>query len=42
MDTAKIIALTKVRGVLKTSCPGLLNGDKQEIPNGFMDYAIKA
>ena len=39
---AKIIVLTKVRGVLKKSCQGLLNGDKQIIPNGLIDYAIKA
>ena len=39
---AKIIVLTKVRGVLKRSCQGLLNGDKQKIPNGLIDYAIKA
>ena len=39
---AQIIALTKVRGVLKRSCQGLLNGDKQKIPNGFIDCAIMA
>ena len=39
---SKIIALTKVRGVLKRSCQGLFNGDKQKIPNGLIDCAIKA
>ena len=39
---AKIIALTTVRGVLKRSCQGLLNGDKQKIPNGLIDCAIMA
>ena len=39
---AKIIAMTNVRVVLKRSCQGLLNGDKQKIPNGLIDNAIKA
>ena len=38
----KIVALTKVRAALKTSCQRLLNGDKQKLPNGLIDYAIKA
>ena len=39
---AKIIAMTNVRVVLKRSCQGLLNGDKQKIPNGLIDCAIMA
>ena len=34
--------MTKVRGVLKRSCQGLLNGDRQKIPNGLIDCEIKA
>ena len=39
---SKIIAMTKVRGVLKRFCQGLLNGDKQQIPSGLIDCAIMA
>ena len=39
---AKIIALTKVRGVLKTSFQWLLNGIKQKNPKVLVDCLIKA
>ena len=40
--SAKVIGLTKLRGVLKTSCQGLLNGAKQKIPTVIFDFAVKA
>ena len=39
---AKLIVLTKVRGGLKTSWRGLLNGVKQRIPTFFYDCVPKA
>ena len=39
---AKIIVLTKIRGVLKRSRQGLFNGDKQKMHNGLIDCAKKA
>ena len=39
---ANTIVLTNVRGVLKTSRQGLLNGVKQRIPTFFYDCVLKA
>ena len=39
---AKIIGLTKVRGVLKTSFQWLLNGMKQKNPKVLFDCVLKA
>ena len=38
----RIIALTEVRSVLKTSFHWLLNGVKQKIPNVLFDCVLKA
>ena len=39
---SKIIALNKVRGVMKTSFQWLLNGVKQQNPTVLFDFVSKA
>ena len=39
---AKIIVLTKVRGVLKRSCQGLFNSDKQKIQSQNINVDTKS